>query len=120
MFIFLLCMVALTPVSTFLIGKTWMKHPPRDINFWVGYRTEMSMKSQDTWDFANKYCAEIWYKWSGIIAIFSVVVMLCFKNGDYENVSIYLTVVQMIFLCTSIVPVERELRRRFDKNGRKK
>ena len=29
--------------------------------FIFGYRTSMSMKNKDTWEFAHKYCGKVWY-----------------------------------------------------------
>lgn len=31
--------------------------PPKKINYWYGYRTSASMRSQERWDFAQKYSA---------------------------------------------------------------
>ena len=30
-----------------------------DVNFVFGYRTSMSMKNKDTWEFAHKYCGKV-------------------------------------------------------------
>ena len=39
---------------------TWYLHPKfKTINNASGYRTKRSMKNQDTWDFAQKYCSKI-------------------------------------------------------------
>ena len=38
------------------------KYPPKKINHLYGYRTKRSMKSQFTWDSANKYSALIFFK----------------------------------------------------------
>ena len=113
MFLFLFCMSVLTPVSIAVVGMVLQKHPVRDINSWSGYRTARSMKSQEAWDFAQKYSAEIWTKGGVVLAVVSAAVMLGFRKGDYEAVSVRLVAVQVICMCISIVPVEIKLWRRF-------
>lgn len=38
------------PVFMIVIGKIFMKNPPRTINEIYGYRTSRSRKNQDTWN----------------------------------------------------------------------
>ncbi len=48
---------------TFLaIGLVMYYNPPKDINGFIGYRTGASMKSQERWDFAQRYCAVLTIK----------------------------------------------------------
>ena len=39
-------------------GRVMLKHPPKEINNFFGYRTAMSRKNRDTWDFAHALFAE--------------------------------------------------------------
>ena len=41
-----------------------MKKAPKEINSVFGYRTSMSMKNKDTWEFAHKYCGKVKYIFS--------------------------------------------------------
>ena len=52
-------MAFLLPAIMFLFGCIMyeMKMFPNGI---FGYKTEMSMKNQDTWDFANQYSGKLW------------------------------------------------------------
>ena len=59
--IFMLIMDMLLPVTMIYFGKQFMKNAPKEINATFGYRTTMSMKNKDTWEFAHKYCGKIWY-----------------------------------------------------------
>ena len=38
-----------------------MKKAPDSINPVFGYRTTMSMKNRDTWEFAHQYCGKLWW-----------------------------------------------------------
>ena len=71
------------------------------------------MKSQEAWDFAQKYCAGIWMRWGAVIAAISAVAILVFRDGDYETVSVWVIGVQFACICLSVVLVEIELSRRF-------
>lgn len=44
------------------------KRPPKKINSFYGYRTAMSMKNRETWEFAHKHCGKLWSAW-GCIAL---------------------------------------------------
>ena len=41
-----------------------------------GYRTKMSMKNKDTWEFAHKYCGKLWYVWGIILLLLTILPML--------------------------------------------
>lgn len=41
-----------------LAGYTQHRFPPKKINHLYGYRTTASMKSQESWDFAQQYSAK--------------------------------------------------------------
>lgn len=49
----------LIPVCMIIIGKVFSKNPPKTINGVYGYRTAMSMKNKDTWNFAQLYCGRL-------------------------------------------------------------
>lgn len=64
------------PVLMVVIGKVFVKNPPRKINRVYGYRTHRSMKNQDTWNFAHLYCGKLWWKAGWVMLLLSVVSML--------------------------------------------
>jgi uncharacterized membrane protein len=39
-------------------GWFFQKYPPKEINHWYGYRTPSSQKSQERWNFAQKYSSK--------------------------------------------------------------
>lgn len=45
----------LTGVIFALAGWILIKYPPKSINWFYGYRTKRSMKSQENWDFAQVF-----------------------------------------------------------------
>ena len=66
--VFMLMMEMLIPIAMIGVGRVFLRHPPDRINRVVGYRTAMSMKNRDTWEFAHRYCGRIWYI-SGLILL---------------------------------------------------
>ena len=56
--IFMLLMDLLIPLTMVVFGKMFMTKSPKNINAVFGYRTTMSMKNKDTWEFAHKYCGK--------------------------------------------------------------
>lgn len=104
-----------------LIGGYCMDHfPPRKINSVIGYRTKMSKKNKDTWDFAHHYCGKLWLKWGLIVLFPTIAVQIPFAHsGDQVigTVTFLVEAVQLTVLLCSIVPVEKALKRTFDENG---
>lgn len=93
------------------------------INSLYGYRTSMSMKNKDTWEFAHHYVGRLWLFLGWILALLTVITMLCTAGMDSDTVgiiSLVVLVVQMIFIIGSIFPTERALKRTFDRDGNRR
>ena len=73
--IFMLVMDLLIPVTMVFIGKRFQKKPPKEINGIYGYRTAMSMKSKETWEYAHHCCGKLWYV-SGLVMLLPTVIAL--------------------------------------------
>ena len=113
----------LTPAIMLLLGWLFMKNPPQDINGVWGYRTPMSMKNRDTWDFAHRYCGKIWFKLGYILMPASFVAMLTVYGGTEDEIGALVAAVcllQILPLLFSILKTERALRQVFDKNGERR
>ncbi|MGL6186814.1 MAG: SdpI family protein [Clostridium chrysemydis] len=116
--IFIFINYLLIPGVMILFGGLFLKKPPKEINGLYGYRTTMSMKNKDTWDFANKAIGKLWFKLG--IALFIITVILGFNKellGKYGLVLFYLQIAALIL---SIFPVEKKLKENFNKNGTRK
>ena len=86
-----------------------------------GYRTSMSMKNNDTWKFANRYCGKLWIR-CGLILLPITPMLLVIKEGN-NTVGIMATIIcliQLIPLIGTIYPVEKALKNNFNENGNKK
>lgn len=121
--IFMLIMDLLIPFTMIGFGYFFLKKAPKNINTLFGYRTTMSMKNKDTWEFAHKYCGKLWYVW-GMILLFLTVIPMLWVLGKSEDmigtIGGILCGIQMIPLIGCIFPTEHALKRHFDANGNRR
>ena len=121
--IFMLITDLLIPCAMIGFGKLFLNKTPKNINYTFGYRTTMSMKNQDTWQFAHKYCGRLWFIGGLILLPVSIIPLLCVLGREIERIAAVGTVVcfaQIVPLVGSIIPTEIALKRAFDKNGQRK
>lgn len=118
--IFILAMNLLFPAIMIVLGGYFMKKAPNEINYIFGYRTNMSMKNKDTWEFAHKYMGKLWFHLGWLLIPISVIPML-FVVGKGEDivstVGLIVTIFDLIILIAPIFPTESALRKNFDKDG---
>ena len=115
MLVFNIVFTLFIPVLMILCGYFMYKHTPKDINGLVGYRTAMSMKNQETWDFAHNYCGRLWVK-VGAVSI----PYFFMGSGKATEIMCIAEVIQAVVLCWTIVPTERALKDNFDQDGNRK
>ena len=112
----------LIPLLMMLFG--WLlKHKTPRKNAIYGYRTSMSMKNNDTWVFANRYCGKLWIKCGLILLFISVILMLTVIKASSDTVDIMATImclIQLIPLVGTIYPVVKALKNNFDEKGNRK
>ena len=119
-FITMFVCTLLLPLIMLISGYCMYKNPPKEINGWVGYRTQMSKKNKDTWAFAHDYCGRLWMKLGRILLIPTIIIQIpCIQYSDniISIVVLIIEVIQLIVLLASIVPVEKALKKTFDENG---
>lgn len=118
--IYMLVMDLLIPAVMIGFGRSFMTKAPQNINATFGYRTTMSMKNKDTWEFAHKYCGKLWFRCGLVLLPLSVIPLLFVLNKDITtvgNVGLIVAGVQLVPLVGSIFPTEAALKRTFDQNG---
>lgn len=106
----------LIPAVMIVSGWIMLVHPPAEINDIFGYRTKMSMKNQRTWQFAHRMAGKTWLVLGAVLLPLSAAALMIFRKNSNESL-LTLVIVQLLFLCLSILPVEIALRRNFDKSG---
>ena len=121
--IFVLAFDLLIPLLMLGFGKSFMRNPPAEINPGFGYRTTMSSKNQDTWEFAQRYMGKVWYQAGRGLLIPSALPLLLMLGRDVGTVGVVGLVVsgvQLVVMLGSILVTERALKKNFDKNGKRK
>ncbi len=121
--LFMLVMDLLFPATMIGIGKSFQKAAPKDINPIYGYRTAMSMKNRDTWEFAHRHCGRLWFRLGLILLPVNLIPMLLVIWESRELVSIVgsvLCAIDTVIIVASIFPTEAALKRTFDKDGNRK
>ncbi len=110
----------LVPLIMIVAGYMMYKKPPKDINNVFGYRTSMSKKNKDTWEFAHDYCGRLWFKLGIVLFILMVIVQMFFVHSSDNvigNMTLIVVAVQLVVLLGSIMLVEKALKGTFDENG---
>lgn len=113
----------LVPALMIGFGSYFARHAPKRINPLFGYRTTMSMKNRDTWEFAHHHNGKIWRAVGWALLALSVLVMAAVRGrnaGMTDAAGTALILFQAAVLVASIVPTEIALRRTFDRDGRRK
>lgn len=121
--IFMLVMELLIPGVMIFFGWMFIHKPPKEINSIYGYRTPMSSKNQDTWDFAHRYFGRLWYRAGLMLLPVTLIAMLLVFGRDDDTVGTVgaiLCVIQCVPMIGLIIPTERALRKNFDKYGIRK
>ena len=118
--IFMLLMDMIIPVTMIGFGRLFLTKAPKEINDTFGYRTAMSMKNKDTWEFAHKFCGKLWLGFGAALMPISIIPLLFVFNKSIDtiaNVGLIISVIQVIYLIGSIIPTEIALKKTFDQNG---
>ena len=113
----------LVPILIIVCGFILYKYPYKKINDIYGYRTGSSKKNKETWKFAQKYCGALWIKLGVILLVISFLVQYCILKyipSSAEMVGYIICTLQVIIIIVSIIPVEKALKKNFDKDGNKK
>lgn len=120
---FMLMMALLILCCMIGFGKLFLNRVPEKINYAFGYRTTMSMKNQDTWQFAHKFCGRLWFRIGLILLPLSVIPLLLVLGKETDEIGTVGTVVcvaQLVPLLGSVIPTEVALRKEFDSDGKRK
>lgn len=119
----MLVMDLLIPLTMICFGNLFIKKPPKTINAIFGYRTSMSCKNQDTWNFAHKYCGKLWFVCGLVFVQITAVAMLCVIGMNKDiigTIGTIIAIVELIPLIGVIIPTEVALHKNFDKDGNRR
>ena len=124
--IFMLIMNLLIPLTMIIFGYIYDKRPPKKPKSkfaYSGYRTLMSMKNEETWEYAQRFFGKLWFRSGIVLGVISIIPLLFFMGKDKDTVGfagMIICYVQLVVMLLPVIPTELALRRRFDKNGNRK
>ena len=110
-------MAFIVPAIMFLAG--YIMYEVRIFpNCVFGYKTGISMRNQDTWDFANRYSGMLWMKWSVPLLIVSELIMFLLKPSP--AIAEGMILIQLIPVLAVIPFTEKALDKTFDRQGNRR
>ena len=101
-----------------VISLIFFYFPPKKINLIYGHRTTLSMKSQDTWNEANKRSIHMMLLVSALTCILQLIGIIF--NINLETTILYATVFLVAGLIIGVIVIEKQLKTIFDKDGNRK
>lgn len=121
--IFMMVMNLLIPATMIGFGKLFLKTAPKEINGIFGYRTSMSMKNRETWEFAHHHFGKRWFFLGIFLLPVTIFLMLPVLGKADDTVGFYggfICLIQCVVMLLPIISTERSLRKHFDEDGRRK
>jgi uncharacterized membrane protein len=112
--------VLFIPITMIGFGKLFMELPPDKINILYGYRTTMSMKNSDTWEYAHHYIGKLWLKIGFISLIPTIIAMVYVYLKDLSIIESWVGTIVWILVIVMLITIfltEIELKKTFDKEG---
>lgn len=97
------------PIILLLSGLLLLLFPPKNRNYIYGYRTRLSSKTQQTWDFANKLAAKLLVGMGSVslvLAIIALGAIAKLPNNLLEraySIAVPLSAVVFLFLLLMLV-----------------
>ncbi|SFR31648.1 SdpI/YhfL protein family protein [Robiginitalea myxolifaciens] len=105
----------LTGLLFAISGYILYRFPPKKRNWWYGYRTAASQKSQEHWDFAQKFSGKL-------VALWGLVLLALGLFGSLFELPVLLAILSGLFLPLAVcihlfVATERALREKFPEDS---
>ena len=117
---FLLVSDMMIPIAIAVFGKMF-EIAPGTKNAYFGYRTKRSMSSQEAWNYSNRYCGRLMFYLGVIMAGITLILFLTIVRGSDDTVGWIgggIALVQCACIFIPVVLTEKELKKRFDEEGR--
>ncbi len=99
----LFLLLTVTGLSFVIVAIITLKYPPKKINNIYGYRTKSSMKSDDRWEFSQKFSSALMLKYGSMLSIAGILALFT-SFSEIVSVIIFsfllLLVVSALFIQT--------------------
>lgn len=116
--VFMTVCVLLIPLMMIGTGFAYVKGKyPKKINSIYGYRTKLSRKNQNTWEFAQKLFGKVFFIAGLVILLLSIVPMLFVTGKDISicaNVGGITTAAQILIMLLTVPIVENRIKKNLE------
>ena len=93
---------------------------PKKPNWFMGYRTSMACKNQDTWVFAQKHFGKQMIIFGLVYVLLAIERVMLTDSGASSGAIGVIVAAQVIAVLLALIPTEIALRKTFDKNGERR
>ena len=100
------------PIILFISGLISMIISNKKINNFIGYRTHLSMKNEETWKFANETSGILFMRFS-VISFFASIMFFAIKTNNNICMDIGLIFMNLVIIFITIFIVEKDLKNKF-------
>lgn len=101
------------PVTFIVIGRIFWKHPPGEINMLAGWRTKEAMRSEKSWDFANRTGGKMFF-WLGmtefVATLIAIILLWRSRRTIQDLLPLIFVLVQAVLLIPGIFRTEQRIR----------
>lgn len=115
--------VLIIPLVMVILGLVGWLCPPKEANWYLGYRTRRAMGSEDSWFFAQKLRGMVWTIAGGAMLIPSLILRGLMAKGsmDYASRMVITYVgVQLGVLILSLIAMRIVMLVRYDRKGNRR
>ena len=105
--------IFIVPLIMLICGFLMYKHPPKKINFFVGYRTKKSMKNKINWKKANIYSGKIMLITGIVTTIISIIILILELLNIIritDEILVVIILIQLLPLSVPIILTEKKLK----------
>lgn len=113
---FMLICALLCPLIMVFFGFLFLKHPPKGINAFYGYRTARSMRSRECWDYANRYFGRLILAGGTLCLPVCILLLLLMRDMGETQIAVAglsAAFFGLIVLLVTVFMTEHRLRRGF-------
>lgn len=111
--------IPIIPIFMIIIGLLWVIFPNKNRNVAIGYRTTMSMRSDETWEFAHIYISRM-FLWSGLALLVLHIEFNAMSINPYKGTSRWIIFIEVAVALMTLILTEIALFRKYDSNGKLK
>jgi len=121
--VLILLLLSILPFMVIIFGRIFMYKAPKRINWAYGYRTDRSMKNEQTWAFAHQTIGKVWFYGGMVLELVIFITIVVFYELEVifnDTIVTVFMLLPLLFMFITISYTEQRLKKTFDDKGNKK